>query len=66
MQYPHVPPTSHRRTGSPTGISVAVALIVATVLGGYTLALGFTGIPVLVAAVAGMVAGVVLVRALAA
>lgn len=65
MQFPHVPPTTHRRNGSPTAISVAVALTVALVLGGYALALGFTGIPVLVAAVAGMVAGVVLVRALA-
>lgn len=64
MQFPHIPRTSRRRTGSSAGISIAVALTVAVVLGGYTLALGFTGIPVLVAAAGGMIAGVVLVRAL--
>lgn len=64
MPFPHVSRTARRRTGSVAGISAVVALTIAVVLGGYALALGFTGLPVLVAAVGGMIAGVVLVRAL--
>lgn len=65
MQVPHAPRSSRRRTEPTGGISAIVALTVAAVLGGYALALGFTGVPVAVAAVGGMIAGVVLVRALA-
>jgi hypothetical protein len=64
VQFPHVPRSSRRRAGA-AGISAVVALTVAAALGGYALALGFTGIPVLVAAVAGVIAAAVLVRALA-
>ncbi|MGK2938325.1 MAG: hypothetical protein ACSLFR_11050 [Solirubrobacteraceae bacterium] len=41
-----------------------VSCTVAAALGGYALALGLTGIPVLVAAAAGVIGGLVLVGAL--
>lgn len=65
MQFPRIPRRSRPRVASSGVVSAAVALAVAAVLGGYTLALGFTGIPVLVAAASGMIAGLVLARALA-
>ncbi len=65
MQVPHVPPQVKERSGPPAAIRLAVAATVAAGLGGYTLALGLTGIPVVVAAVAGLIAGLVLIGALA-
>lgn len=65
MPLPHVPPHAQRRSSRPPlGIRVAVSLIVAAALGGYALALGLTGVPVLVAAFGGLIAGSVLVGAL--
>jgi hypothetical protein len=66
VQVPHDSPRPCCRGGASTAATVVTALIVAVVLGGYALALGFSGIPVLAAAVGGMIAGVVLVRALVA
>lgn len=60
----HIPPHASRRPQPRTGIRLGVSLTVAAALGGYALALGLTGLPVLVAALGGMVAGAVLVGAL--
>lgn len=65
MQSPHVQSPTRRRSVAPAGIRVAVAFTVAAALGGYALALGFTGVPVILAAVAGVIAGLVLASALA-
>lgn len=65
MPSPHVQMRSRRRSVAPAGVSLAVALTVAAALGGYALALGFTGVPVILAAVAGVIAGLVLASALA-
>lgn len=64
MQLPHVPPHAQERARPPAGIRLAVSCTVAAALGGYALALGLTGIPVLVAAAAGVIGGLVLVGAL--
>lgn len=65
MQSPHIPRRTRRSGRSPLGVRAVVALTVAAALGGYALALGFTGIPVLVAAAGGLVGGLVLASALA-
>ncbi|MBJ7520421.1 MAG: hypothetical protein JHC84_12060 [Solirubrobacteraceae bacterium] len=65
MPLPHVPPHVQRRSSRPPlGIRLSVSLTVAAALGGYALALGLTGVPVLVAALGGLIAGSVLVGAL--
>lgn len=65
MQFPHIPPHMERESGPSAGIRLGVAATVAVALGGYALALGFTGIPVVIAALGGMIAGLVLLGALA-
>lgn len=64
MQLPQFPPHARRRSGPSAGIRLVVSCTVAAALGGYALALGLTGIPVLVAAAAGVIGGLVLVGAL--
>lgn len=65
MQLPHLPPHAQERSGPSAGIRLAVSCTVAAAVGGYALALGLTGIPVLVAAVLGVVGGLILAGALA-
>lgn len=65
MQLPHFPPHAQERSGPSAGIRLAVSCTVAAAVGGYALALGLTGIPVLIAAVLGSVGGLILAGALA-
>ncbi|MBJ7332235.1 MAG: hypothetical protein JHC95_20225 [Solirubrobacteraceae bacterium] len=57
-------PRAGRSRHAHPAIRLAVAATFATALGGYALALGVTGLPVLLTAVAGMIVGLVCVSAL--
>lgn len=64
MHHPSVPRRTRRHHGASAAVRLAVAAIFAAVLGGYALALGATGVPVLVAMVIGALLAIALVGAI--